>query len=387
MQLDAATLLAANGAVVTVSAVAFILNTMLVRGDAAGRAWSVAFLAGILTTVCYAVWGFAASAWWAVAIGNGALVMSIAMMWSGCRLCNGRRPVGWVALLAGAAASASALAAGPDGGAWAGAIAMFLALALFSALAGFETVRGTLGVNSSARVLTVAFWVVSLYYVARTIVFVGGGPTGVVFTTWFGTVTTTIVTVILVIISAISLSVIQAGRLAPDLPGQHPESGTLPGVLTAAEFDACAEDWLRRGRRDRDAMVWVLIEVDNLEHINTAYGREHGDQVIREVARITRTAAPSAALIGRLGSRRFAVLTPAPGVGSAIGVAERLHTALVETPIPQIDSLRAVATCGLATTDREGHSIARLRAAAEEALAIAGGRGPGSIHLAGTVAR
>ena len=50
--IDLPTLLAANGAIVTISGVAFILTTVLGRNDAIGRAWSIAFLAGIVTTAC-----------------------------------------------------------------------------------------------------------------------------------------------------------------------------------------------------------------------------------------------------------------------------------------------------------------------------------------------
>jgi len=51
----------------------------------------------------------------------------------------------------------------------------------------------------------------------------------------------------------------------------------------------------------------------------------------------------------------------------------------VETPIDPIEGIRAIATCGLSTTETVGYSFTALQKAAVAALDRAGTAGPGSI--------
>ncbi|MET0989829.1 MAG: diguanylate cyclase, partial [Glaciihabitans sp.] len=154
----------------------------------------------------------------------------------------------------------------------------------------------------------------------------------------------------------------------------------LPGVLTTTEFEQHARNWLVRARRDRDDLVLVMMDVANLEHMNTAFGRDYGDEAIRATARIALDSLPSAALVGYRHGKRFTILTTAPRVGDAVIVAERLHTALVETPIDPVEGIRAVATCGMATTRETGYDFAALRLASIRALDDASQSGAGSIR-------
>jgi hypothetical protein len=86
MVLDDTTLLVISGIIVVVCGGSFILNTSVNRNDGPGRAWSLAFIAGILATIAYAVYGLDDSAWWTLIAGNGSLALGIGSMWSGTRL-------------------------------------------------------------------------------------------------------------------------------------------------------------------------------------------------------------------------------------------------------------------------------------------------------------
>lgn len=383
MNIDSQTLLLASGAVVTIAGFSFILNTILRRNDDVGRSWSIAFVSGILGTFSYAVWGFVPGAWWAVAFGNAALVLSLGAMWAGCRQYNLRRSLVQIPLVASAVVGLSVIARGPDGGDWAGAVEMFLGIGAFAVLAGAETLRARMQRSVNARILTVVFFGVGGYYLARIVVFLIDGEHGDLFLTWFGTNTTTFVTIILVILASISMSILTSGRTVR--AGQT-ALGTglskIPGIVNHALFDQLAQDWLARAKRDRDALALVLLDVDNLTDMNTAFGRDFGDRAIYMVGRIACEQSPSAALIGHDGSRQFAVLTTVPSVGAPIAVAEHIHTALVETPIDPIEGVRANSTCGLATTDDHGYDFSVLLKAANAAILLAQEQGPGSIAVA-----
>ena len=134
MTLDLASVLIMTALVVNVSGVLFILETLLRRDEGAGRIWSVAFLAAMLTTLAYTVWVQSDGAWWAIAVGNAAFVAGTGCMWLGCRRFNGRR-MRWSSILVAAAVVAAALGVafeGAAGGDWAGVLWMFVPLLGFA---------------------------------------------------------------------------------------------------------------------------------------------------------------------------------------------------------------------------------------------------------------
>jgi diguanylate cyclase (GGDEF)-like protein len=384
MVIDTLTLLVAAGAVVAISGVSFILNTVLRRNDTYGRIWSIAFVAGILETLSYLVWATSDAAWWASAVGNASLVLSISFMWSGARSYNERlRTYVWVSLIGSALVLIATLVEGPGGGDWAGAEVMFIAIVIFASLAGWETVRGALKRSVNGRVLTIVFWIVALYYLLRTLVFITAGESSVAFTQYFGTVTTTFIAIVLVIVAAISMSVLQpADSTRTTESGRRTGTLVIPGVVSAEQFEQLSGDWLARSKRDRESLVFFELSIDNIEQINTAFGREMGDEAITAVGRTACEVSPAAALVGYLGRERFVVLTTPPAFGSAVDIAERLQTALVETPIDVEQGIRATVVFGLATTDDVGHSLDALEKVARAEMRASQGETAGTASVA-----
>jgi len=283
--------------------------------------------------------------------------------------------------------AAAALVEGPGGGYWAGAIELFLGVVIFATLAGAETIRGHLRRAIDARVLTIVFWIVAAYYATRCIIFVLAGETSELFDSYFGTVTTTFVAIILVIVAAISMTAIQP-------PGARRREGAasgsrgivIEGVSGPETFETHVRDWLVRSRRDHESLVLLSLAVEGLEHINSAFGREFADQKIRTVGRIACEYSPAAALVSHSGRGKFLVLTIVPTVGTDVSVAERLQTALVETPVDSVQGIRAIASIGVASTDDVGYDYTELVLAASGALRAASETKPGSIVSAATIA-
>ena len=382
MNIDIQTLLIANGAVVAISGVSFILSTALRRNDTYGRTWAIAFVAGMLSTISYIVWAATDETWWAAAVGNGAIVLAIGLMWAGCREFNGRRSLIWVPLGASVLVAVACLLAGPDGGAWAGAGELFLGVGAFGLLAGIESIRGRLLHTFDARVLMVVFWVVAIYYLLRLVVFLTLGENSPLFTGYFGTVTTSFIGMVLVIVAAISMTAIQpAAPGRGTQPGARKESLVIAGVSDRLHFEQQAGDWLVRARRDKEHLVLLTLGVDGLSHINSAFGKEFGDDTIYTVGRIACRYAPGAALIAHTGGGRFSMLTTLPTIGSPKAIAERIQTALVETPVDRDKGIRAIATFGVTSTEEVGYELVDLSMAAERALNEAKAIQPGTIVL------
>jgi len=378
--LDTQTLLYASGLVVATAGIAFVLNTILRRDSVSSRLWSLGFISGMLATIAYAVWGYTPDLWWIVSIGNGALSFAIAAMWSGFRTYNRRSSLLWVAGLGAVVVGLAVLIEGPDGGSWAGAPAMFVAIGTYAALASAETLRGLLRRSINARILTVVFGAVALYYVVRTVVFLVFGETSQEFLQGFGTATTTLINIVYLTLAAISLSVLQWEN-AGSAPGRsRADDGSA--VVGRTKFAGLASDWLRRAECNGDPLVLVLLEVDNLEHINIALGNDFGDKVIRSVERVTSESVPTASLVSAQSTTRFAVLTAPPAIGQERAIAERIHTALAEAPVDAAEGIRAIATFGVASTKTSGYSFAALMAAAVVGLKQAELAGPGTIEVA-----
>ena len=378
--LDTQTLLYASGLVVATAGIAFVLNTILRRDSIPSRLWSLGFIAGMLATISYAVWGYTPDLWWIVSIGNGALSFAIGAMWSGFRAYNGRANLLWVTGLGALVVGAAVLVEGPDGGSWAGATAMLLAIGVFAALASAETLRGILRRSINARILTVVFAAVSLYYLVRTVVFIVFGENSVEFSEGFGTATTTLINIVYLTLAAISLSVLQWETAGSTKRQSRADDGSA--FMRRSKFAELATDWLRRAECNGDPLVLVLLEVDNLDHINIALGNEFGDKVIRSVESVTADSVPTASLLSTQSTRRFAVLTAPPAIGQERAVAERIHTALAEAPVDAAENIRAIATFGVATTKTSGYAFAELMAAAAVGLKQAELAGPGTIEVA-----
>jgi diguanylate cyclase (GGDEF)-like protein len=382
MLIDLQTLLLAQGVVVTICGVAFIVNNILRRNDKVGRTWSIAFISGILAAFAYAVWALVPEAWWGNAIGNAAVVLSIATMWSGCRQYNDRSSAMPISLIGASVTAIAALIPGPSGGDWAGAAVEFAAVAVFGALAGVESARFRMRRSVTARMLSVVFWGVCAFFTLRLAALLIVGETGDAFLDYFGTAQTTFASITLVVLAAVSMSVLTTNRAvrgARDIAAA--EAPRMPGVLSEPEFDQHAEAWLLRAQRDRDPLVFLLVDIANLDDMNTAFGRSYGDEAIRAVAGICVRTLPSAAIVGHLHGKSFSILTSAPAVGDAVIVAERLHTALVESPIDPIEGIRAVASCGLTSTRASGYDYGDLRSQATAALVSAKEAGSGAIRV------
>jgi GGDEF domain-containing protein len=370
--LDSTTLFIVGGLVITLAGIAFLLETMLRRNDAVGRLWSVFFLSAMFALFAYVVVSFDPGVWWAIAAGNGAYVAAIGFIWSGARRANGRGALVAVPVALGVAVTLAALIPGPAGGYWAGSFEMFVGVAISGLLTAFEFMRGYLRRLLASRVLAVLLGGMGLYYIARAIAFAAVGPGDPVFDVAFGTATSTLVEITFAVLGTIMLASVQGDRFL-QLSEDDAEVGArlrIDGIMTAKHFREVAETWLLRAIRERATLVLLLIDVADLSAINTAFGRAAGDAAIRTTGRIVLTHAPTAALVGQLSPRRFALLLELPANDSVGAIVDRIGEAVLGAMIDDRDRFRASTFRGVATTHTSGARYGDLLAAAEEAVAL-----------------
>lgn len=381
--LDLQTLLIASGMVVAICGVSFVVNTVFGRNDPPGRLWSAAFIAGIMTTISFAIWGAQPSAWWAIAVGNASLVLAMGCVWAGARLFNGRRSRVLI-VLGGAVLAAVAVALeGPDGGDWAGGLVFLIGVAVFSALAGVEALTGRMRRNLNARILAVLMLIVGAYYGTRSGVFFVAGPDSDLFLGAFSTEVTTFVTLLFVIVASTSMSILRVER-SGSRSARPLEQAQWSGIYPEALFSSPAVDRIERANRRGERVAFIGAEIDNLADINTAFGRSFGDDAIETFSSLLRDHLPTTAIIGRRAGAQFACLVMVESLEQAYDVIQDVRTALVDEPLENSSGIRLSVSWGVVLVEPEEPDIPALTAAVRRLVKAA--QDAGGNRIEGTAA-
>lgn len=363
--LDLQTLLIASGMVVAICGLSFVVNTVFGRNDPPGRLWSAAFIAGIMTTISFAIWGAEPSAWWAIAVGNASLVLAMGCVWAGSRLFNGRRSCVLI-VLGGALLAVLAVAVeGPDGGDWAGGLVFLVGVAVFAALSGAEALTGRMRRNLNARILAVLMLIVGAYYGTRAGVFLVASPDSGLFQQAFSTEITTFVTLLFVIVASTSMSILRVEGSRQALPLEQAQwSGIFPTTL----FTSPAIDRIQRANRRGERVAFIGAEIDNLADINTAFGRSFGDDAIERFSTLLRDHLPSTAIIGRRAGAQFACLVMVDSLEQAYDSIQAVRVALVDEPLENSSGIRLSVSWGVVLVEPGEPDIAALTATVRDLI-------------------
>jgi diguanylate cyclase (GGDEF)-like protein len=103
-------------------------------------------------------------------------------------------------------------------------------------------------------------------------------------------------------------------------------SDGLTGIANRRCFDErLAEEWPRHAR-ERRSLALLLVDVDCFKPLNDARGHLHGDECLRELARLCTSVVSGAdELVARYGGEELALLLPGCGMREARRMAERLR--------------------------------------------------------------
>lgn len=156
---------------------------------------------------------------------------------------------------------------------------------------------------------------------------------------------------------------------------------TLSALPNQTLLRAQIDDWLDSARRSAEARhaTLLVVDIDRFLRINTSFGYEAGNAVLREAVRRLIERAGDGAMIARLSGDRFCVFAPACTTRAlASGLAQRLMDAFA-TPINKDGiELFLTASVGVAMTPDDGDDAQSLIMNAEAAMASAkrsGGNG------------
>ena len=151
----------------------------------------------------------------------------------------------------------------------------------------------------------------------------------------------------------------------------------LTGAYNRRTFHDIAERELARALRAGQPLSIIVVDIDHFRPVNETHGNRAGDEVLRRVADLIRSALRKEDMLVRYGGEEFLVMLPeVPGPGAVV-VAGRIRKAVEAQPIEIEDrALQMTVSVGVSARLDEGpESIENLLARADEALALAKQRG------------
>ncbi len=163
----------------------------------------------------------------------------------------------------------------------------------------------------------------------------------------------------------------------------------LTGCHNRRSFLRESESEFNRFRRYGADMSVIMLDIDNFKKINDTYGHAAGDEVIRRLAQICIDNIRKSDVLGRLGGEEFAILMPETSAENAQIAAEKLRTALEDTPVAfNGHDITFTVSLGLTLASPDDEEMFQVVNRADEALYRAknGGRNQVAVKLAGDAA-
>jgi diguanylate cyclase (GGDEF)-like protein/PAS domain S-box-containing protein len=154
-------------------------------------------------------------------------------------------------------------------------------------------------------------------------------------------------------------------------------SDPLTGKYNRRAFFDLGRREIERFQRFNHPLAAIMIDLDNLKHINDTYGHSGGDAILRGLAERCRLNIRETDIFGRYGGDEFALLLPDTDRIAAVQIAERIRETIDSAPWPTDQGLAPVSvSLGVAAATKSHHSLENLLADADRALyqAKAGGR-------------
>jgi diguanylate cyclase (GGDEF)-like protein len=166
-------------------------------------------------------------------------------------------------------------------------------------------------------------------------------------------------------------------RLEADLSAKQALTDGLTGVSNRRGLEERFEHHVFKTEHHQPLSI-VLFDLDHFKTVNDVYGHSAGDEVLREVARLTPLQLRGSDEFGRWGGEEFMVVCLETDMAQARVVAERLRTTIEKAswPVPGV-----TASFGIATRhDRE--SLEALYERADRALYEAKRAGRNRVEVA-----
>jgi diguanylate cyclase (GGDEF)-like protein len=159
------------------------------------------------------------------------------------------------------------------------------------------------------------------------------------------------------------------GRYADRL-AQLATTDVVTGLLNARAFRQRLHEEMVRATRYLQPLSLLIMDMDDLKHLNDEYGHEAGDQALRRVGTAIRGGLREADLGARIGGDEFGVLAPNTNEAAAVVFGERLRASVAEgnRSAVQPGTTVSIGIASFAPTNRATTTEISLMRAADAAL-------------------
>ena len=147
------------------------------------------------------------------------------------------------------------------------------------------------------------------------------------------------------------------------------ETDDLTGLFNTRGFAIAANRLFSQATRyGRPASV-LMLDSDNLKHVNDTYGHDAGSSLLRQVANAVQSELRATDVPARYGGDEFIVLLPETPPKGAADVAERIRNAIALRPLAiNGHNIQATVSVGIACYPEDGRTLDALAARADRAL-------------------
>ncbi|MBC7502556.1 MAG: diguanylate cyclase [Herminiimonas sp.] len=134
----------------------------------------------------------------------------------------------------------------------------------------------------------------------------------------------------------------------------------LTGVANRRAFDERLQEELGRGRRNRQPVSLLIIDIDHFKKVNDSFGHPVGDACLRLMgAALNAQCHRSADFVARYGGEEFAMILPDTDTSQAIVFAERVRGAVAQIVL-EIGEVRHPITASIGVASDIGNANTTL---------------------------
>jgi diguanylate cyclase (GGDEF)-like protein len=147
------------------------------------------------------------------------------------------------------------------------------------------------------------------------------------------------------------------------------ETDPLTGLYNLRAFNVILDRAFAQAVRYSRPMSLIMIDSDNLKHVNDTYGHESGNRLLNKIVSCVQTELRSTDVFARYGGDEFVLLLPDTGVRGAREVAERIRRAVEATglEVPG-DLVPTTVSLGVASYPDDGCDLPLLLDKADKAM-------------------
>lgn len=108
----------------------------------------------------------------------------------------------------------------------------------------------------------------------------------------------------------------------------------LTGLYNRHYIDQMMENILSRADRYHEPLSLILFDLDFFKRVNDTWGHYIGDEVLRQIAAVTKKNIRKSDIMARMGGEEFAILLQNCSIDDALTVAEKIRKLLEKTKHP-----------------------------------------------------